>query len=217
MASDTIRLTRTRLNWRTPADVARAIKGSRAVLTGLTLDLKGCVLDGSHLPRSSNDQAEDALPLRLSIPKFTVKNGSLHDIPGGLLCKGQQITLLNLDITAIGEDGISNVMDLSPYLAVRGCTFHGASDKSLQANDGRWLTLVDNNFNGGITGVRIQKKATIHKNSRTKLVKNNRFVNCQTAWNIAGGITVHATGSTYQNVRKRWVDDSGAKHTDTDD
>jgi hypothetical protein len=210
-----IYLTPTTLDWNTPDDILLACKGKPIILNGKTLDLNGCTLSGFRLPHPRDKQDETALPLRLRLPGFTLKNGIIRDIPGGIWCRGKAITLSSLTFLEIGEDACSNDMDTSPDWSVLDCTFTGATDKSIQANDGRGLSLRNNTITGGITGVRIQKKATRYKNSTTRLLLNNKFINCQTAWNIAGGIIARAAENSYKNIRKIWVQDSGATYQES--
>jgi hypothetical protein len=215
MPPPSIYLTKETVNWNSMDDAAAACQGKPVSISGKTLDLKGCTLRGDRLPHPKDRQDETALPLRIRIPGFTLKNGSIRDIPGGIWCRGRGITLSQLLFSEIGEDACSNDMDTSPDWSVLNCQFNGATDKSIQANDGRGLSLRNNTITGGITGVRIQKKATKFKNSTTRLLANNKFINCQTAWNIAGGIIARAAENSYKNVREIWVKDSGATYIES--
>lgn len=196
-------------NWRSMDDVRRACAGKPVKITGTTLDLQGCQIAGTKLPKPKNENSEDSEPLRISIPRFTLENGSARGIPGGILMRETNVSVLNLIILDIGEDGLSNIMDDTPNMTVRNVRCFGASDKSFQFNDARGLTFVGNYVEGGITGVRLQKKATKYDGIKTKLVANNQFVRVDTAWHLAGGVTVVATGSKYERVNTRWVKNDG--------
>lgn len=212
MASkSSIRLTTNTIDWRTIEDVRRACKGKPVRITGNALDLQGCQLSGAGLPRPDNEQDEHATALRISIDGFRLINGSVKGIPGGIIFRGDGLEFGSLTFLDIGEDGLSNVMDRSPNAVIDRCGFFGASDKSLQLNDARGLTLTRCEFHGGITGVRLQKKSTKHKGIRTKIVKDNRFVLCDTAWNISGGVTVRESGTRYEGVNTRVVANTGAR------
>lgn len=198
--------------WRNMDDVRAACAGKPVKISGLTLDLMDCQLVGTKLPQPKNDQDENSVPLRINIDGFTLRNGSTRSIPGGILFRGKGLTFADLIFLDVGEDAISNVMDDSPDATVIGCEAWGASDKSYQFNDARGLTFAGNLAVGGITGVRIQKKATKFKNIKTRRIQNNRFINCDTAWNLSGGVTVIARGTKYTGVKTRWVQNTGASH-----
>lgn len=202
-------------SWTSMEAVARACKGAGVKISGTTLDLNGCRLDGRKLPQPDNEDDEGAVPLRISIKGFTMKNGSVRGIPGGIIFRRDGCTFQDLDFTGIGEDALSNIMDDSANSTVRRCTFRGASDKSAQWNDARGATVEDCQFYGGETGVRLQKKGGKYKTPRTKSIRNNLFVDCRTAWNISGEIQVVASGNTYRDVGQRVVANTGAKFTGT--
>ena len=206
-----ILLTEENSNWRTIEDVRRAVKGKPVKLSGNALDLNGCQISGQMLPKPSDDQDEGSAALRISIDGFRLSNGSVKGVPGGIIFKGDGLEFHNLSFLDIGEDALSNVCDRAPNADVINCQFFGASDKSGQFNDARGLTLVGNLFVGGITGCRLQKKATKYKGIKTRLVKGNKFIGCSTAWNISGGVQVCESGTVYENVNTKVVSNSGAR------
>lgn len=201
--------------WKDMDDVRDACRGKPVLISGNTLDLKGCQICGTKLPKPDNDQDENSVPLRINIPGFTLKNGSVRGIPGGIVGRKERHVYLDLVFLDIGEDALSNVLDDSPDWVVRKCRFFGANDKSLQANDARNITVEECEFNGGITGCRLQKKGGKYKKPRTKSIKNNVFNGCDTAWNISGEIQVVASGNKYNRVDQRVVKNTGATFTGT--
>ena len=192
-------------------DVRQACKGKPVKITGTTLDLQGCQIVGTRLPQPDNDQDEDSAALRIAIDGFRLQSGSARGIPGGIIFRGDALRFIGLTFLDIGEDGLSNVMDQAPDSYVASCSFFGASDKSLQINDARGLTLLRCTIAGGITGCRLQKKATRYKDIKTRLISGMRFVGCDTAWNISGGVTATESGTKYEGVRTKVVANSGAR------
>lgn len=200
----TIYITPATDTWSDMDDVLRACKGKPVIIKGKTLDLNGCQINGRKLPQPKDDQDESSAPLRINIPGFTLKNGSADRIPGGLVMRKKGVTVQKLIFLNIGEDGVSNVMDDSENMSILSCTFYGARDKSIQMNDGRGLTLEDNEVHGGETGIRIQKTGSKYKTLRTRSIKKNRLLGCHTGFNISGGITVIDAGNTFENVDLHW-------------
>lgn len=196
--------------WTSMDDVAKACKGKPVSIKGTTLDLKGCQLNGSRLPQPKDDQDESSAPLRINIPGFILKNGSVRKIPGGLVMRKKGVTVEKVVFLETGEDAISNVMDDSENMTIRHCRFYGARDKAVQMNDARGLVLEDNEFEKGTTGARIQKTGSKYKKLRTKSVKRNRFVDVDTAFNVSGGIVMTESGNTFVGVNTRFKVNNGA-------
>jgi len=192
-------------------DVRRACNGKPVRIHGTTLDLQGCQLVGTKLPRPDNDQDEDSAALRIAIDGFRLQSGSVRGIPGGIIFRGDALRFAHLTFLDIGEDGLSNIMDQAPDASVVSCSFYGASDKSLQLNDARGLTMIKCTIVGGITGCRLQKKATKYKGIKTRTISGNRFVGCDTAWNLSGGVTATESGTRYEGVRTKVVANTGAR------
>lgn len=200
--------------WKNMDDVRAACKGKPVEITGNVLDLKGCQIVGTKLKYyGENDERNE--PLRINIPGFTMKKGSLRKMPNGVLFRGAKQRYEDLVFLDIGEDALSNVMDESPDAVVKRCKFYGASDKSGQFNDARGITIEGCEFNGGITGVRLQKKGGKHKMPKTKSIRNNVFNGCDTAWNISGEIQVVASGNKYNGVNTKVVKNTKATFTGT--
>ncbi len=199
--------------WRTMDDVVKACKGKPVKISGTVLDLNDCQIVGTKLPQPKNDDDEGSIPLRINIPGFTLCHGSTRGIPGGILFREKGARFLDLLFLDIGEDGLSNIMDDSEDAIIRGCSFWGASDKSVQLNDARGLIFEKNDIHGGITGVRLQKKATKYQNIKTRSLVYNRFFDVDTAWNCSGAVLAKGLENQYHNVRLRVKASSGAKFT----
>lgn len=199
--------------WNDMEDVRAALKGQPVTISGTTVDLRDCQIKGNKFPKPKDDQDENSVPIHIRINKFTLKNGSISGIPGGIVFKGDKVTFSDLTFVDIGEDALSNMMDQSPNSSVINCKFYNSGgDKSLQLNDARGAIIKNSFFTGGITAIRLQKKATKIKGIKTKEVSGNTFEDVDTAFNIAGGVKVVASGNTYKNVKHRWINDSGATH-----
>lgn len=97
------------LNWNTLDAVRRAVKGSGTIREN-TLDLRG-VLDGSKITHPRNPQEETALGVRIGIPGFTLINGWVNDIPGGLIVNAKACRFNNLTFLKPGEDFLSTGKD----------------------------------------------------------------------------------------------------------
>jgi hypothetical protein len=147
----------------------------------------------------------------VNIPGFTMKNGSLRKMPGGLIFRKPKQSYLDLVFLDVGEDALSNIRDDSPDATIKRCSCYGASDKSFQLNDADGLTFEDNYATGGITGARLHTKESKNKAAKTKSVKNNTFEQIETGWNISGKITVVLSGGKYIKVTKKIVSGNGAK------
>lgn len=206
----TIFLTTKTNTWNDMDDVRLACKGKAVRISGTTLDLMGGQISGSKLPQPDNEDDEDSVPLRTRIPGFTLMNGSVRGIPGGIVFREKGCTFTDLIFLQIGEDALSNIVDDSPNSAIKRCSFFGASDKSGQWNDARNLVVEDCLFVGGITGCRIQKSSTKYKGIKVKSFKRNRFVSCDTAVNCSGGVTMTAENCKYEDVRLHGKESNGA-------
>jgi Right handed beta helix region len=202
-------LTTKTATWKNMDDVREACKGKPVKITGTTLDLQDCQIVGTKL-KFYGDNDERNEPLRVNIPKFVMKKGSVRKMPGGIVFRKEAQRYESLVFLEIGEDALSNIMDDSPDAVIKRCKFYGASDKSLQLNDARGVTVEYCEFNGGITGVRLQKKGGKYKKPRTKLIRNNTFNDCDTAWHLAGGVQVVASGNKYNGVNTRVVKNDGS-------
>jgi hypothetical protein len=207
----TIFLTLSTDTWTSMADVVKACKGKPVKITGTTLDLQDCQISGSKLPQPDDENDENSAPLRINITGFTMRNGSIRKIPGGIVFRKPSQTYRNLIFLDTGEDAISNIMDDSPDSTIRDCWFFGASDKSVQMNDARGLTFTHNIVVGGVTGIRIQKKATRHKAIKPRKIEGNTFINVDTAHHLAGPVEAVIGETTYENVNTMIKAVDGAK------
>lgn len=198
--------------WKTPADASKAF-GSSVSVSGNTVDLKGNTLDGSKLKRPANPQDEGAVGLTIRAPGLTVRNGSIYNIPGGVIVKTWETRFKDLVFTKPGEDFLSTVGESASGLIVDNCDFHNtrSGDKSLQANCAVGLKVSDSLIVGGITGARVQKTSYNQKNVKASFT-NTEFLGNQTGINVAGDTTVTLSGCKFKTGQK-WVisEGSGAK------
>jgi len=186
--------------WKNMKDV-RADLGPRVGISGKTVDLRGGRISGKFLKHPRRSQDESSLAVRIRIKGFTLKNGLVDDIPGGLLVQVPNVTLQNLTFTTAGEDFVSNEKDRSEGLKVLGCRFFNnkKGDKSIQANDARGLVITGNLISGGTTAIRIQKKNAKKQGGRA-IIEANRFMGMDTAINAAGKVTVALRNNVFQKV-----------------
>ncbi len=203
---------RSRIEWDEMKEV-RAALGPRVRISGRTIDLRGGCISGKALKHPRQRQDEASVGVRIRIKGFTLQNGYVDDIPGGLIVLAPEVTLRNLTFTRAGEDFVSNAKDNAEGFRVLECRFHNDKngDKSIQANDGRGLVIQGNYLTGGRTGIRIQKKDA-RRQGGTAVVEGNFFDSMNTAVNAAGKVTVWLGQNHY---RKVWAeirkDGSGVK------
>ncbi len=198
--------------WKTAADASKTF-GSNVTVTGNTVDLKGNTLDGSKLKRPSSPNDEGAVGLTIRAPGLTVRNGSVYNVPGGIVVKTWETRFRNLVFTKPGEDFLSTVGESASGLVVDNCAFHNtrSGDKSLQANCAVDLKVEDSLIVGGITGARVQKTSYNQKNVKAAFT-NTTFLGNETGINVAGDTTVTVTNCSFSSGKK-WVisEGSGAK------
>lgn len=194
--------------WRSMADVKKTL-GSRAKYSGNTVDLQGNAISGKKIKRGGS-QDEDSIPLRVYYDGFTLKNGIIRDIPGGIVVRAKDTTYDKLTFIEIGEDALSNNTDAAPGVTVNNCKFYNdGGDKSLQLNDARDAVITNSFFTGGQTAIRLQESSGKARGVKATLTKNE-FKNVPTAVNVSGHTTVTASGNTYENVQEKW---NGGDHT----
>ena len=209
--TDVIYLRENDLDWNSLEKI-RAVIGSRGVLTGKTLNLKGCVLDGSKLKHPSNSQNEDAPGVVIDLDGFTLQNGWSRDIPGGIIVKSAGNSFERLKFIEIGEDALSTTGKSATGIRISSCEFwnDGNGDKSVQLNQALGADIRNTKVVGGITGIRVQKDS--YKTAGvTCYMKDVEFIGCETGINVAGKATVRLSGGKFTSVKKKWVTGPGAK------
>ena len=199
-------------SWNRMEDV-RTDLGPHVLITGRTVDLRGARISGKKLKHPRRSQDENSIGVRIGIKGFTLKNGFIDDIPGGLIAHAPRVTLQNLTFSAAGEDFVSNMRDSSEGFRILGCRFFNnkKGDKSIQANDARGLVIAGNLILGGTTAIRIQKKNAKKQGGRA-IVEANRFYQVGTAINAAGRVTLLLRNNIYEAVNTELErDGSGVK------
>lgn len=181
------------------------------------LDLVGGEISGKNLPRPKNIQDENSVGVKTRIKNFTVRGGYISGIPGGIISYAPNSTFEKIIFTNIGEDAISNAVDLSPGFTVRYCEFYGSKyqDKENQLNDSRDALIENSYFTGGITSVRLQKLSGKYSKG-TAIVRNNVFEKVRTAMNVSGKSTVTLSGNVYKGVGEKYVTTGNGKVIDKD-
>lgn len=191
--------------WKTMDEVKKAL-GSAATISGTKVDLKGNAISGKKIKHPSNSQDEDSIPLKIQIEKFSLENGIIRDIPGGVVVKSNFNTFKNLTFIESGEDFISTYTDGAKGTVVDKCKFYNDrdGDKSGQFNSAVDTTIKNSYFTGGITAIRLQESSSKQKDVRA-YVEGNEFVKVPTAVNGDGDLTIYAHGNSYDNVREKFV------------
>jgi len=199
----TIKLTGTPV-WNSINDVKEATN-NKVKIIGNVIDLQGGCLDGSNLKKSSNSQNESNTPIRLYLSNYTLKNGYIVNIPGGIVVQVPNVTIENILFTGVSEDYISNIKDKSYNFKILNCKFYNNSkgDKSCQINGAVGLIIKDCYITGGITAIRIGE-STSRKHGDAK-VENCFIENVPTFLNIDGKTQVFVKNNTLKNVDKKYI------------
>jgi len=123
-------------HWKTIADAKKFFGSSNAVsFTGNTINLKGSRISGKKLKHPSNSQDEQAQELKIGFDNLHLTNGSVDDIPGGLVLRGNKAKLSKLIFTTSGEDYVSTAKDTVRGTIIDGCKcYNNKGDKSIQLN-----------------------------------------------------------------------------------
>ena len=190
--------------WRTLDDVKLAT-GSKGKLIGNVLDLMGCAISGKRIKHPKNSQDEKSLPLRIYIKGFTIRNGIIRDIPGGIVLMSDNCKLQDLLFIDPGEDYVSTPKDSAQSTEITRCKFYNRNgDKAGQLNDARKAKVIDCYFTGGQTALRIQE-STSKSRGVTVTVTDCVFDDVPTGVNVDGYTTVTSSGNTFKGVAKKWV------------
>ena len=175
-----------------------------------TWDLKGGILDGKD-QKGDGGQSENQEPLIRVRMSLVMKNGFVRNNKNALTFFNKKSGVEGVTWLNVGEDAVATLNGAYDF-TIRNCEAinSGKGDKSFQFNEALGLLAEDTLIVGGITGMRIGSSNTTQV-SEVAYVRNNRFVNVDTAHNISK-ITVKELGpSLYTNVDKQWVFSHGAK------
>jgi hypothetical protein len=205
------------LDWSNIEAVRRALNGKGQIKSALhgnyVLDLGGAVLDGSKITHPKNSQSEDALGIRISMSGFSIHNGWVEDIPGGIIVDALSCYFQKLKFLKPGEDFLSTGKK-GKGIFILECEFWNdrGGDKSIQLNQALMAYLRNILIVGGITGLRVQK-ASYNTPQVTVMANGMRFVGCECGINVDGGAVVRLSGGKFENVKKKWVsgDKQGGK------
>ena len=209
--TDVIYLRENDLDW-TSLEKIRAVIGSRGALNGKTLNLKGCVLDGSKLKHPANSQDERSLGIVIDLDGLTLQNGWVRDYPGGIAVKSAGNSFERLKFIEIGEDALSTTGKRATGIRISGCEFWNDhnGDKSVQLNNSVGAMIQDTKIVGGETGLRSGKESYDIQNETCRL-KDVEFIGCATGINASGRAVVRLTDVKFTNVKKKWVEGPKAR------
>jgi len=199
------------LIWSTVEEARKAL-GNSVAIVGKVIDLKGGVIDGTKLPRPKDSQNENAIALVIAGSNFTLTNGWVRGIPGGIVVKRENCAFEKLKFIDIGEDALSTVGEDATGIRISSCEFWNDrdGDKSIQLNQAYGSTIRNCRIVGGVTGARIQKDSYKTPNV-TCVISGTTFEGCETGFNVAGKATVRLTDSKFKNVKKQYVTGSGSR------
>ena len=196
-------------------DQVKDALGSLATISGTHVDLNGNAVSGRELVHPADAQSEDAIPLKIEIANFTLENGFVRDIPGGIVVRKNGNTFRNLTFIESGEDFISTPSSGVERVTIEDSKFYNYvdRDKSLQISSAKDAVIRRNYFRGAITAIRLGASA----NEETGLqcyVEDNVFERLSTGTNISGHTTAFAKRNTYIVVRHKWVigDDASVEY-----
>lgn len=179
------------------------------VVTGMTWDLQGAILDGLH-QRGGGGQGENQEPLfYIRFSGLTIKNGFVRNQKESIRVVAASATFYNITFTNIGEDAISTFGVVDGVL-VDSCEFiNEGGDKCLQWNSGKIITVSNCLFTGCITGIRWGSR---DGGATAGFSNNNKFIKVQRGHNCAGPETVITSkGDTYTDVDGKFITADGAK------
>lgn len=192
--------------WNTVADIKKALPG--VGFNGTKIDLKGSRISGKNIKHPSNSQNENSIPLKIDVADLSFSNGTVEDIPGGIIIKGKKNTIKNITFLQSGEDFLSTQASRSSkadpmYLTIDGCKFYNdrGGDKSLQANNADELRVINSFFTGGETAIRIQESSD--RKPVKAYLTNVKFENVPTAINVAGRTILTTSGLSYKGVNQQ--------------
>jgi len=198
-------------HWKTIADAKKFFGSSSAVsLTGNTINLKGSRISGKKLKHPSNSQDEQAQELKIGFDNLHLTNGSVDDIPGGIVLRGNKAKLSKLIFTTSGEDYVSTAKDTVRGTIIDGCKFYNnKGDKSIQLNAAEDAEITNCYITGGQTAIRLQESTSKRKNIKCS-VRDTTFDKVPTAINVAGYTTLTVSGNTFKGVSEQY---NGGPHT----
>lgn len=201
-------------DWRDAGDI-RGDLGPKVTIIeksgGVILDLNKGEINGSKLEKPGGQQDENAVGVKTRIKNFTIRNGYVKGLPGGIVSFAPDTTFQKLIFTKIGEDAVSNQREIAPRTTVDNCEFYNfGGDKNLQLNSGNGAIVRNSKFYNGVTSVRIQETETPN-NKGESLVENCLFQNVETGVNVGGQNVATLKNNEFKNVDKPFVKGPKAK------
>ena len=190
--------------------LSKKLKGS--VVTNVkgfcVWDLKGGILDGKNQKgdQSQNEYQEQLLSDRTPL---NIKNGFVTNNKDAMNFTAPKSGVIKMTWLNVGEDAVSTSRGAQNF-TIEDCEFINkkSGDKSIQMNEAEGLRMFNNLIYSGITCARIGDSG-INKPSDTAYVGGNKFVSCDTAYNISS-ITVRSEKKdSYENVRLEKKFDNG--------
>lgn len=179
--------------------------------TVCTWDLGGGILNGSK-QKGDGGQSENQEPLFRARTSLILQNGFVLNNKNAAVFYSPNSGVKNVTWLNVGEDAVATAKGAYNFL-IENCEFINkrGGDKSIQANDSKDLKMFNNLVYGGITCARVGSKSFGNKPSDIAQAGGNRFVGCDTAYNISSITLKIVQKDKYQHVNKTEVLGSGAK------
>jgi hypothetical protein len=194
-------------------DLAKKLPGSKVSEKNSVCiwDLGGGILNGSK-QKGNGGQGENQEPLFRASTSLIVQNGFVLNNKNGAGFSKPNSGVRNMTWLNVGEDAVYTSRGAKNFL-IENCEFINkrGGDKSIQANEAEGLKMFNNLVFSGITCARVGSKAAGNSPSDIAEAGGNRFVGCDTAYNISSITLKIVKKDSYEKVRKKEVLDSGAK------
>jgi hypothetical protein len=169
------------------------------------LDLGGAILDGSK-QKGDGSQNENQEPLFRATHSFILQNGFVQNNKNAAYFYAPNSGVINMTFTKFGEDAVACGKNGTNFLVQNSQFINKRSgDKSIQLNQPKGAKINNNLIFSGITGVRL----SFVSSSDSASSSNNKFIGCDTAFNLSKG-TLTSKGDSFEKVRLKYKTDNGA-------
>ena len=174
------------------------------------VDLKGGILDGSK-QKGDGGQSEDQTPLLRAYIPLQLRKGFVRNNKNAIVFYKSNSGVDRVTWLTVGEDAVATA-DNAKNFTVQNCEFINSAkgDKSIQLNEADGAKILNNLVYGGLTGARIGKIDFTDKTDAATCAAN-KFVNVETAFNVAEMTLEVTEKNTYTGVRSPFKAHDGAR------